>query len=29
MPWMGAMDVSLGLIMAVVPLRIVMLHLIV
>ena len=29
MPWVGAMDVSLGLIMAVVPLRIVMLHLIV
>ena len=29
MPWIGAMDVSLGLIMAVVPLRIVMLHLIV
>ena len=29
MPWVGVMDVSLGLIMAVVPLRIVMLHLIV
>jgi hypothetical protein len=29
MPWIGAMDVSLGLIMAIVPLRIVMLHLIV
>ena len=29
MPWVGAMDVSLGLTMAVVPLRIVMLHLIV
>jgi hypothetical protein len=29
MPWVGAMDVSLGLIMAVVPLRIVLLHLIV
>ena len=29
MPWVGAMDVSLGLIMAIVPLRIVMLHLIV
>lgn len=29
MPWIGAMDVSLGLMMAVVPLRIVMLHLIV
>ena len=29
MPWIGAMDVSLGLTMAVVPLRIVLLHLIV
>jgi len=29
MPWVGAMDVSLGLIIAIVPLRIVMLHLIV
>jgi len=29
MPWVGAMDVSLGLLMAVIPLRIVMLHLIV
>jgi hypothetical protein len=29
MPWVGAMDVSLGLIMAVIPLRIVMLHLII
>jgi hypothetical protein len=29
MPWVGAMDVSLGLTMAVVPLRIVLLHLIV
>src|SRR5262245_9737828 len=27
MPWIGAMDVSLGLTMAVVPLRIVLLHL--
>ena len=29
MPWIGAMDVSLGLTMAVVPLRIVLLHLII
>jgi hypothetical protein len=29
MPWVGAMDVSLGLIMAITPLRIAMLHLIV
>ena len=29
MPWIGAMDVSLGLTMAVVPLRVVLLHLIV